>query len=77
MGSVEKVGDKGRVVIPKEVRERLNIKKGQKIIVDVRGNEVVIRPAVDWKTFSRELAGCIKGAKIDPMEAKKIWKFKD
>lgn len=39
--------EKGQVVIPKAVRDGLNLKAGEELIVERRGQEVVIRRPVD------------------------------
>ena len=41
--SVVRVSKKGQVVIPKEVREKLDIKSGGKLAVIVRGDEIILR----------------------------------
>jgi AbrB family looped-hinge helix DNA binding protein len=44
MSSTTIVGDKGRVVIPADVRRRLGIKPGTELEVDVRDGGIVMRP---------------------------------
>lgn len=39
------LGEKGQVVVPKDIREHLGIKPGSEVIFEVRGNEAVIRPS--------------------------------
>ena len=39
------VGPKGQVVIPKEIREKTGLREGSDVIVDARGDEVVIKRA--------------------------------
>ena len=34
----------GRVVVPKEIRDRLGLKPGAEIEIDEQGNEVLLRP---------------------------------
>ena len=48
-----KVGEKGQVVIPKDIRKFLGLKMGKKIIFEFRGDEVVLRGA-DPRTFLDE-----------------------
>lgn len=50
------VSSKYQVVIPKEVRERLDMKPGQKLIVYERGGIVHLIPKVPIKG----LRGCLK-----------------
>ncbi len=37
------VGEKGQIVLPKDIRDYLNIKPGTRVIFEVRGKEVVIK----------------------------------
>jgi len=39
-----KLGPKGQVVIPKEIRETLKIGPGDEVFFELRGEEVVVRP---------------------------------
>jgi len=45
------VGEKGQIVLPKDIREYLNVKPGSKVTFEVRGGEVVIKPAMSGKEF--------------------------
>ena len=36
------VGEKGQMVLPKDIREHLNIKPGSGIVFEVRGDEVLV-----------------------------------
>jgi len=46
-----KVGPKGQIVIPKDVRKLLNIKPGSEILIEIRENEIVIRSALKDRDF--------------------------
>ena len=37
-----KIGPKGQIVIPKYIRDKLGMKEFSEVLVDLRGNEVVI-----------------------------------
>ena len=39
-----KVGSKGRITIPRKLRTILGIKKGDKLIVEISGNAILLRP---------------------------------
>ena len=61
-----RVGEKGQVVIPKEVRERAGIREGTEVSVNFRDGEVVVRrvgpPVGSYVEFfanstSKKLAG--------------------
>ena len=52
---------KGQVVIPKTMRDALNIKAGTMLIVESRGRTVTFRPASAPKKHSiDELIGCLR-----------------
>jgi AbrB family looped-hinge helix DNA binding protein len=46
---------KGQIVIPKTVRERLNLKAGTEVVFDVQGEVLIMKRAVsdfpDWRTM--------------------------
>ncbi len=55
------VSPKYQVVIPKEVREKLNVKPGQKLIVYARGGIIHLIPDIPLK----KLRGVFKGSGVD------------
>jgi AbrB family looped-hinge helix DNA binding protein len=73
MGKISELEEKGRILIPKSVREELKLKAGQKLLVERRDKEIVLKPAIDIKKFSLELRGCVKRSKIEPEKLKRIW----
>lgn len=48
------LGEKGQVVIPKDIRHLLGLKKGAKIVFEVKDNEVLIRQEKDVDEFLKE-----------------------
>ena len=66
---------KGRVLIPKEVRDRVGLQLGGKARLKVENDTVVIMPPISPEEFIEEMEGCIKGGTptIDPLELKKMW----
>jgi len=64
---VTKVSSKGQVVIPKEIRERLGILPGEKIIVMTRDEEIVLKKArrLSLEELSEKIAGVAEKNKID------------
>lgn len=38
------VTTKGQIVIPSKIRNRLKIKKGTKLYIEERGNELILKP---------------------------------
>jgi AbrB family looped-hinge helix DNA binding protein len=49
------VSTKGQIVIPKTIRDRLNLKAGTELVFDVQGEAVVLKRAVrdfpNWRTM--------------------------
>jgi len=49
------ISSKGHVAIPKEVRERLKLKAGTELVIDIQGQSLVLKPVVrelpDWPTI--------------------------
>jgi AbrB family looped-hinge helix DNA binding protein len=49
------ISSKGQIAIPKAVRERLNLKAGTEVSIDVQGEALVMRRMVrnypDWRTM--------------------------
>jgi AbrB family looped-hinge helix DNA binding protein len=49
------ISSKGQIAIPKAVRDRLNLKAGTEVIIDVQGEALVMRRVVkdypDWRTM--------------------------
>jgi AbrB family looped-hinge helix DNA binding protein len=43
VGTRVKLDDKGRIVIPKEVRERFNLKEGSDLELYVEGDKIVLK----------------------------------
>ena len=38
------VTTKGQIVIPSKIRQRMKIKKGTKLYIEERGNELILKP---------------------------------
>ena len=75
MGKLSTLEERGRILIPKSLRDELKLKPGQKLLVERRGSEIVFKPTIDLKKFSSELKGCVKKSKIKPKEVKRIWQM--
>jgi AbrB family looped-hinge helix DNA binding protein len=67
------IDERGRIVIPNEIREELNLRPEQKLKVTPRGREIVLSPSVGSEEFIEQLKGCVHGSKIRPEELKNIW----
>lgn len=71
------VDDKGRIIIPEDLRKKLGIRKGTKVKVSLKRKQVIITSIIDPKKFIEKTEGCIKeGTKVEPMDPlklKEIW----
>lgn len=74
------IDERGRVLLPKEIREAHGLTPGSPVIVESGPAGVLLRAALPKKEALERLAGVIKkgarrkGAKpIDPLELKRIW----
>jgi len=65
-------GDK--LLIPENIIQKAGLKDGDEVEVGLEDGKVVIKPLVGLAQFKRELRGCVEISKIDPLEAKRIWK---
>ncbi len=49
------ISSKGQIAIPKAVRDRLNLKAGTEVSIDVQGEALVVKKTVrnnpDWRTM--------------------------
>lgn len=72
------VDEKGRILIPKETREKLGLKTGMKARMKVEKEKIVIMAPVSPEEFIKEMEGCITEGKptMDPVELKKMWEPK-
>jgi len=51
------VTPKGQIVIPSKIRRRLNIKKGTKLYIEERGDELILKPITP--EYLERLAGIL------------------
>ena len=45
------MGPKGQILIPKEARDFLWLKPGSEVIIEVKNNEIRIRPSIQHEDF--------------------------
>ncbi len=48
------IGEKGQVVIPKDIREFLGLKEREEVVFEVKGNEVIIRKKEDSREILKD-----------------------
>ncbi|HST40526.1 MAG TPA: AbrB/MazE/SpoVT family DNA-binding domain-containing protein [Conexibacter sp.] len=63
-----KVGAKGQVVLPKELRERHGIRPGDEVLFDDELGQITIRKAETKAEIIARLRGSLPGGDIDPLD---------
>ena len=63
----------GRVLIPKRIREKLGLRNGEEMVIQIEDRGIILKPFKSINEFNSELKGCIKESKLDPLGIKKIW----
>lgn len=54
-----RVDEKGRVTIPRSIRDSLGIEAGSDVTTSVDGGTVVIRPQISREEFAETMAGVV------------------
>ncbi|MEM0302417.1 MAG: AbrB/MazE/SpoVT family DNA-binding domain-containing protein [Archaeoglobaceae archaeon] len=68
---VVKVSKKGQIVIPKEAREKLKIKEGEKLALILRDDEIVLKK-IDKINFSGLASGIARNLEKEKIDPEKI-----
>ncbi len=66
------VGEKGQVVLPKDIRDYVGIKPGTDVVFEVKDKEIIIRPQKSGKEWLEDFLNVPKVKK--PLTAKDIRK---
>ena len=66
------VGKKGQVTIPKDIRDKFGIKEGTKVVFEVRGDEIVIKPEKSGKDFVEDWCSIVRRKLFTPIDLKKL-----
>ena len=71
------IDDKGRIAIPKRLREDLGLRQGTRVRLLLEEGKIVIMKPVTPEEFIREMEGFIKEGspvkKANPLKLKEIW----
>jgi AbrB family looped-hinge helix DNA binding protein len=59
------VSSKGQIVLPAQIRERVPVKQGDVLLVNLVGDKIIIEPLIrperkDWERIIKETAGAWK-----------------
>ncbi|AEA47893.1 AbrB/MazE/SpoVT family DNA-binding domain-containing protein [Archaeoglobus veneficus] len=65
---VTKVDEKGRILLPKEIRDRMNIKPGEEFLVADVDRDAVILKRIDVKKMLEDLIEKAKGVDLEKLE---------
>ena len=72
------IDEKGRIVIPKKIRDSLSLKAGIKVKLRMESDRLIIEKTLSPEEFIEKMRGFIKkGSNIpvsDPIDLKEIWK---
>lgn len=52
MGIVRRIDDLGRLVIPKEMRQQLNIQYGDAVDINLDGTKITVKKVGTWKDIN-------------------------
>jgi AbrB family transcriptional regulator (stage V sporulation protein T) len=66
---ITKVDDKGRVVLPNELRRRLGINTGDEFVVDELGPDALILRKVDLHALIEDIIKRAKNVDLEKLEA--------
>ncbi len=47
MGTTVKIREKYQITIPEEVREKISLEIGERVEVDVKGGQIIVRPVME------------------------------
>jgi len=66
---IAKVSSKGQIVIPKEIRERLGVQSGERLLVMTRDKEIILRKAerVSLEEISGKMEEASKKIDVDKL----------
>ena len=78
MGST--IDERGRVLIPKEIREAYGLRAGQTVRFETDEEGIHLRPTISKEAFMERFCGALNAETrrpdaepMDPLELKRIW----
>lgn len=70
------IDERGRIVIPNEIRVELGLRPDQKLRIATKGKELTLVPEASVEEFVAGLRGCVRGSRVRPEDLKSIWGVK-
>jgi AbrB family looped-hinge helix DNA binding protein len=67
------IDERGRIVIPNEIRAELKLRPEQRLRISTKGKELLLSPEIGVDEFIAGLKGCVHGSKVKPDDLKMIW----
>ena len=69
------VDGRGRILIPKELREKVALKPGSRARLEVKNGQIIITPPLSPQGFIDKMEGFMteREPKDDPLKVKHIW----
>jgi AbrB family looped-hinge helix DNA binding protein len=67
------IDERGRILIPKDIREELDLRPDKQLRIEVQEGSLVIKPLLTAGEVAENLRGCVKGSEVKPQELKRIW----
>lgn len=75
MNAESKIDNKGRILIPSEIRKLLNIKSGERLLFQIQEDKIILRKSTSMEDFvskSEEFSKRLKETSKEPIEFQKI-----
>lgn len=66
------LGEKGQIVIPKDIREYFGLKRGSRLLFEVKNDEIIIRPQKD-EEFAEEFCSIVKEKLTKKIDIKRLY----
>lgn len=66
----KRIGKKGQVTIPEDIREKFGLKEGSKVSFAVRKDEIVVKPEEREKKFVENWCSIVKKKLENPINLK-------
>jgi len=65
-----KIDDRGRILLPKEIREELDLKPSEQMFVMSAGKEIIVLKKIDVKKIMQDIIEKVKGVDLGALEIK-------